>query len=57
MAGMFWPLRMQGTDTKESGVRGGGGRRDAAAQTERKLAGKKCGCLFIIKIGLFFTKL
>ncbi len=25
MAGMFWPLRMQGTNTEESGVRGGGG--------------------------------
>jgi hypothetical protein len=22
---MFWPLRTQGTDTEESGVRGGGG--------------------------------
>ncbi len=25
MAGMFWPLRMQGTDTEESRVRGGVG--------------------------------
>jgi hypothetical protein len=25
MAGMCWPLRMQGKDTEESGVRGGGG--------------------------------
>jgi hypothetical protein len=32
MADMCWPLRTQGTDTEESGVRGGGGgRRDAAA--------------------------
>ncbi len=23
MAGMFWPLHMQSTDTEESGVRGG----------------------------------
>jgi hypothetical protein len=26
MAGMFWPLRTQGTDTEESRVRGGEGR-------------------------------
>jgi hypothetical protein len=45
MAGMFLPLRMQGTDTEESGVMGDGGG-DAAAQTERKLAWKKNGCLF-----------
>jgi hypothetical protein len=46
MAGMFWPLCIQGTDTEESGVRGEGGRGDAAAQTERKLAQKKLSCLF-----------
>jgi hypothetical protein len=46
MAGMFWPLCMQDTDTEESGVRGGGGSRYAAAQTERKSARKKCGCFF-----------
>ncbi len=45
MAGMFWPLRTQGTDTEESGVKGGG-RRDAAAQTERKSARKKRCHLF-----------
>jgi hypothetical protein len=45
MAGMFWPLRTQGTDTEESKVRGGG-RRDAAAQTEKKLAWKKRSRLF-----------
>jgi hypothetical protein len=31
---MFWPLCTQGTDSEENGIRGG--RRDAAAQTERK---------------------
>jgi hypothetical protein len=30
MAGRFWPLYMPGTDTEESGVRGGR-RRDATA--------------------------
>ena len=42
---MFWPLRTQGTDTEESGE-GVGGRRDAAAQTERKSGWKKRGHLF-----------
>jgi hypothetical protein len=33
MAGRFWPLHTQRTDTEESGVRSGGwGSRDAAAQ-------------------------
>jgi hypothetical protein len=40
---MFRPLSTQDTDTEESGVRGGGGRgrRDPAAQTERKSVQKK----------------
>ncbi len=43
---MFWPLRTQGTDTEESGVKGVGGRTDAAAQIEGKSAQKKCGHFF-----------
>ncbi len=43
---MFWPCkrRVQILKKVEWGV--GGGRRDAAAQTEKKSAPKKLGCLF-----------
>jgi hypothetical protein len=46
---MFWPLRTQGTDSKESGVRGGGG---VAAQTERKSVRKKHAAIYSLIVGL-----
>ncbi len=41
MAGMFWPLCAQGTDTEESGVRGGGGGRGMLLLNREKIDAEK----------------
>jgi hypothetical protein len=48
MAGMFWPLRMQGTDTEESVVRGEGGGGMLLPEQRENWCGKKAAIYLLI---------
>jgi hypothetical protein len=52
MAGMFWPLRTQGTGTEESGVRGGGGGGGMLLPRQRENRGGKNAAVYSLIAGL-----